>query len=232
ENGIEAVDAVQRKKYDLIFMDCQMPEMDGFQATIEIRKIETDTDQPRHNIVALTANAMKGDREKCLAVGMNDYLTKPYTHETIINTLRRWLPTQNRQPDDENTKTASDTQKINNNEISIENDIVNFDIANGLKAILKDRFATMIDKFEENAEKLMIEMQKAYSTNDMETLRRGAHTLKGSGGTLGAKKLQQTCAVLESSAEQGELSRIEEQLANVKADYQQFKQYLPQLKTD
>ena len=229
ENGIEAVNAVQKRKYDLIFMDCQMPEMDGFQATIEIRKIEAEKDQPKHNIIALTANAMKGDREKCLAVDMNDYLTKPYTQETIINTLKRWLPAQSLQQDNQNTQTISEEQKDNNS--MEDNDIVDFDIANGLKLILKDRFAIMIDKFEINAEKLIIEMHEAYANKDMETLRRGAHTLKGSSGTLGAKKLQKTCAELESSAKQGEIPRLEEQLADIEADYQEFKQHLPQLKT-
>ncbi|MDH5219395.1 MAG: ATP-binding protein, partial [Gammaproteobacteria bacterium] len=227
ENGIEAVNAVRKRKYDLIFMDCQMPEMDGFQATTEIRKMESEKDHPKHNIVALTANAMKGDREKCLAVGMNDYLTKPYTHETIINTLKRWLPIQNWQREKRNSETITDTQK---NGVRMESDIIDYDIANGLKAILKDRFGIMIDKFEANAEKLLIEMHEAYSAKDMETLRRGAHTLKGSGGTLGAKKLQQACLELESSAKQAELSQLKEQLAEVEAEYRKFKQHLPRLK--
>ena len=227
ENGIEAVNAVCKRKYDLIFMDCQMPEMDGFQATTEIRRMESEKDRPKHNIVALTANAMKGDREKCLAVGMNDYLTKPYTHETIINTLKRWLPAQNWQREKHKSETITDTLK---NGTKMESDIVDYDIANGLKAILKDRFGIMIDKFEANAEKLINEMHEAYSAKDMETLRRGAHTLKGSGGTLGAKKLQQACLELESSAQQAEPSQLKEQLAEVEAEYRKFKQHLPQLK--
>ena len=76
-NGQEALDARKNKTFDLILMDCQMPVMDGFEATHQIRQFETQTKQERIPIVALTANAMQGDREKCLDVGMDDYLTKP-----------------------------------------------------------------------------------------------------------------------------------------------------------
>ena len=78
-NGRHAVEAVTKKHYDLILMDCQMPEMSGFDAAMQIRLLEQQEqwDRPRLPIIALTANAVKGDRERCLAAGMDDYLTKP-----------------------------------------------------------------------------------------------------------------------------------------------------------
>jgi CheY-like chemotaxis protein len=88
-NGLEAVSALRRVAYDLVFMDCQMPEMDGFGATRSIRAGEAGT--PRHiPIVALTANAMQGDREQCLAAGMDDYIAKPVTKQTLAAALERW----------------------------------------------------------------------------------------------------------------------------------------------
>jgi signal transduction histidine kinase/CheY-like chemotaxis protein len=88
-NGLEAVSALRRVAYDLVFMDCQMPEMDGFGATRAIRAGEAGT--PRHiPIVALTANAMHGDREQCLAAGMDDYIAKPVTKQTLAAALERW----------------------------------------------------------------------------------------------------------------------------------------------
>jgi CheY-like chemotaxis protein len=87
-NGHEAVAAVARGEYALVFMDCQMPEMDGFEATAAIRQGESG---PRHlPIIALTASAMQGDREECLAAGMDDYLSKPLGLRDIERMLRRW----------------------------------------------------------------------------------------------------------------------------------------------
>ena len=88
-DGLEAVNALRRVAYDLVFMDCQMPEMDGFGATRAIRAEEAGTPR-RIPIVALTANAMQGDREQCLAAGMDDYIAKPVTKQTLAATLERW----------------------------------------------------------------------------------------------------------------------------------------------
>jgi CheY-like chemotaxis protein len=88
-NGREAVEALDRQPYDLVFMDCLMPQMDGFEATRAIRVAEAGTD--RHvPIVALTANAMQRDREQCLAAGMDDYLTKPFSKQALTAVLERW----------------------------------------------------------------------------------------------------------------------------------------------
>ncbi|MCB0523819.1 MAG: response regulator [Rhodospirillales bacterium] len=91
ENGLEAVDRVKEKQYDAVFMDCQMPEMDGFEATLEIRKFENEHDRGRVPIIALTADAMIGDREKCLSFGMDDYINKPFKELDIAHALEKWV---------------------------------------------------------------------------------------------------------------------------------------------
>ena len=97
DDGRAGMEAAFSRRYDVVLMDCQMPEMDGFQATAAIRAHELDTEtwegaMPRRTpIIALTANAMKGDRERCLAVGMDDYLAKPFRTEQLEAVLSRWL---------------------------------------------------------------------------------------------------------------------------------------------
>jgi CheY-like chemotaxis protein len=94
-DGVQAVAIVKQQRFDLILMDCQMPELDGYEATRAIRAWEASTaalqGAPRIPIVAMTANAMQGDREKCLAAGMDDYLSKPIKREVLSAALQRWL---------------------------------------------------------------------------------------------------------------------------------------------
>jgi CheY-like chemotaxis protein len=115
-DGLEVLEALQRIPYTLIFMDCQMPEMDGFEATRLIRKRELDTSQPCPwktpvHIIALTASAMQGDREKCLAIGMNDYVSKPVRLGEIQAALERWQAAQK----------PADFSEIQNSKFEIRN---------------------------------------------------------------------------------------------------------------
>ena len=95
-NGREAIEALALSSYALIFMDCQMPEMDGFEACRQIRKLNGTGAPTRIPIIAITANAMKGDRERCLAAGMDDYVSKPFTQENLRMVIERWLSVESR----------------------------------------------------------------------------------------------------------------------------------------
>ena len=91
ENGWLAIEAMNEPDFDAILMDCQMPVMDGFTATGEIRRREAAAGAPRIPIIALTANAMEGDRERCLRAGMDDFLSKPFSQRQLLSHLSRWL---------------------------------------------------------------------------------------------------------------------------------------------
>jgi len=91
ENGHEVIDAFKTEDFDIIFMDVQMPELDGFQATARIRELEKESSRYTP-IVAMTAHAMKGDRERCLEAGMDDYISKPLRRERLYAVLDRWTP--------------------------------------------------------------------------------------------------------------------------------------------
>ncbi|MGR5503073.1 response regulator [Vibrio sp. DNB22_10_4] len=93
ENGQQALDILRERSFDIVFMDCQMPVMDGFEATTMIRKPESKVVDPNVTIIAMTANAMQGDRERCLEVGMDDYVTKPINSKMLLATLEKWLTT-------------------------------------------------------------------------------------------------------------------------------------------
>lgn len=95
EDGVMAVDALKKISYDLVLMDVQMPNMDGFEATKMIRNPLTGVRDPNVVIIAMTANAMKGDREDCLKAGMNDYISKPVSMRNLADTLEKWLSEEN-----------------------------------------------------------------------------------------------------------------------------------------
>jgi CheY-like chemotaxis protein len=92
KNGVEAVEAYSSSAFDVVLMDCHMPEMDGFEATRKIRELEKTSHLKRVPIIALTANAMQQDREECLNAGMDDHLSKPYSRLQMRETLARWVP--------------------------------------------------------------------------------------------------------------------------------------------
>lgn len=111
ENGLVATQKITSDNFDLVFMDCQMPEMDGYEATRVLRRMSEDGDIKRIPIVALTANAMKGDREKCISSGMDDYITKPVKRENLVDTLMKWIPSHRRSAE-RNTQSIGRTQRI------------------------------------------------------------------------------------------------------------------------
>ncbi|MBU0859555.1 MAG: response regulator, partial [Alphaproteobacteria bacterium] len=188
-DGRNAVKKMMTFNYDLILMDCQMPIMDGFEATRSVRREKGGQEDI---IIALTANVMQGDREKCIAAGMNDYMGKPFRNDELENMLIKWLPPEKRA----DKAAAVPTAKAP----SHENGVLDGAILDKLRLVTGDKFPVIIKTFGDNAARLMAEMAQAYNDNDAERLARAAHSLKSSAGQLGAMGLSRTAGDIEELA--------------------------------
>ena len=186
-DGTQAVALFEKNSYDIIFMDCQMPRMDGYEATGVIRRQETSGSGGRIPIIALTANALSGDREKCLAAGMDDYVSKPFSQGRIARILEQWLPRDLQRQDSNNTisavaKTAPDSEMETNVIDQTALDAIRSLQAEGSEDIL----TRIIDIYLSDTPTQMTYLQKALNEKDTETVRTVAHSLKSSSANLGA----------------------------------------------
>jgi signal transduction histidine kinase/DNA-binding response OmpR family regulator len=187
-NGIEAVEAVDGVPYAVVLLDVQMPEMDGLDATRQICAHPPGSGSP--HIIAMTANAMQGDREACLEAGMSDYLSKPIRPDELARALAR-SPRQ----DDTTPRIELDDSALMR-----------------LRAIAPDEAAMqqLVASFLDNGAGLVAQIASAAGDGDIDGLRRGAHTLKSNAASFGATGLAELCARLESQARDGELSGAED----------------------
>jgi PAS domain S-box-containing protein len=213
-NGHEAVDVIRRAEqpYALILMDCQMPEMDGFAATRAIRAIERDG-RPRTPIVAMTANAMKGDREECLAAGMDGYLSKPVRSAELNRALAHWIPEA---ADRSAGEAPGDPAVPRPLDAAVLADLHALEI-DGVSML-----GELIDVFLSDTREQITLLQAAVACGDMAGVERTAHRLRGSSANLGATTLATRCAELEalghtrtSSGASAQLSAIESELSRV-----------------
>jgi TMAO reductase system sensor TorS len=225
-DGREALDCLDRQAYDLVFMDCQMPVMDGFEATTRIREGERrreETDQPvkRQSIVALTAHAISGDRDRCLAVGMDDYLTKPFARDDLLAILRRWLPASN-QPFDlkSPTPTASPSALPSppDGKEPLDPGVLEEIRVLERKGAPK-LLARLIGLYLRDAPRQIEELRQAMAGNDHENLRAIAHTLKSSSANIGALDFSQVCREIETAARAGQPERVARQIGDLSRDF-------------
>ncbi len=199
-NGQLAVDAYKSNDLDLILMDCQMPVMDGFAASKEIRQLEMQTD--RHTpIIALTANAFKEDKEACLAAGMDDFLSKPFKKKQLLDVMEQWL-TIDKQPEKDKPDNESLTQKVLDE--SIIEELIEMDDP-GSK-----QFITQISTtFFTNAEQVFQQIETAFSEKTVEVIAKYAHQLKSSSSNVAAIRLSDLFKKLEAVAKQGDFQKVE-----------------------
>lgn len=215
ENGRRAIDLLANQPFSIILMDCQMPEMDGFEATRVIRRQEQGTDT-RIPIVALTAHALQGDRELCLAAGMDDYLSKPFTIEQLRAVLYRWLPStsQPTQVDSPQAPVApSPAPGLQPDQSPV--DPKSWDSITSLQRPGQpDLLAKVIGLYLKDSQGLVDKILAATQGMDFASLRDTAHSLKSRSATLGAWQVADLCKQLETGARERTLVWTEaEQLA-------------------
>lgn len=215
-DGREAVDAACHGDYDVVFMDCQMPEMDGFAATRGIRECETtDAHIP---IIAMTANAMQGDRERCLDAGMDDYVPKPVDPVLLAETLNRWAPADagGQVGDGNGLDTGySDSEVVEYTENDSDDDDshstgdLDIQILEGLRRRQKDGkpdFVTrLIDLYVDQTSAYLQSIRTAVSNTDSEELERIAHAIKGSSANVGARGMARIAETLQQIGRAGRL---------------------------
>ncbi len=201
-NGKEAVAAVEKKAFDIIFMDVQMPEMNGYEATEAIRKRAIKTP-----VIAVTASAVKGEREKCLAAGMTDFLTKPFKKRDLLPVLERWLEVE-----DLELEEAEEVEEVEELESITEEDREIFDLDAAVEVFMGKRdlvlklLRDLLPRIEGQLEKM-----KGYAEqNNYDSLKKEAHSIKGSCANMSMNRIAAAAALLEKEGTPDLLPALEE----------------------
>jgi signal transduction histidine kinase/CheY-like chemotaxis protein/PAS domain-containing protein len=220
-NGLEVLAALVRQTYDVVLMDVQMPELDGLEATRRIRAMLPEATQPY--IIAMTANAMQGDREICLAAGMDEYVSKPIRLEYLVNALSKGRRLEAETPEATQPAQAS----------AADGRVLDRQALVNLLEILGGEFnylAEVIGTFLEDTPKLLREQDLAVTDGDSETVRRVAHSLKSNSADFGARELNKLCLQLETLARSGSLVGASELADQIAAEYQRVAIRLVEIK--
>ena len=195
-DGRQAVDALARRAFDIVFMDCHMPVLDGFAATGLIRDAERQAGARRVPIVALTADALEGDRDRCLQAGMDDYLTKPFTEVQLADTLRRWV-----KRDTHVSAGALDPAVIKS-----------LSARPGLWQRVAGTYLT-------HAPAMLEKLRTAVAEGSAAATHFAAHSFKSASANIGAAELAELCRQLETAARANDLSGAADLLARIETEY-------------
>ena len=237
-NGLEAVDAVSSKGYDLILMDCQMPQVDGYEATKAIRSKEAVQNEYARNkdskpahvpIIALTAHAMKEHRDRCLSAGMDDYLSKPFKQEQLRTLLEQWLPQETvmsgaaEPKQDEPETTVKTSQAL----LGSEKSPIDAEVLDRIRALQRKGSSNILEKaihhYVSYTPKLLAALSEASAQGDASALQKAAHSLKSSSANLGAVKLVALCKEIEMKAHANTIEKAQSQVAKMHAEYERVR---------
>jgi len=216
DNGREAIERLTEATFDAVLMDMQMPEMDGFAATKAIRQQPKFSELP---IIAMTAQTMAGDRERCLAAGMNGYVAKPIEPDVLYDVLFRLLKPETYRKLPVNEKKGL---KLGEKDFFVDDfpSIEGVDVQAGLKNLNEDRnlYLKVLGDFFSRYHDIVADIQAALARKELGTAKRLAHNFKGLAGTIGAKGLQNRFIKLDSYLKKNEIERIPEIMNSFSAE--------------
>ncbi|MBU1023585.1 response regulator, partial [bacterium] len=214
ENGVECINILSKQNYDVVLMDCQMPEMDGYETTRHIRGKDSTVLNHDIPIIAMTANAMQGDREKCINAGMDDYVPKPINPGDLKKALKKWLeqPCDISDIEPETTQDDSDRDSV----IDFEELLKRLD---GDEELIRDIF----DEFIADVPRRISAIHEALEIGDNQLAQREAHSLKGASANLSAGQLREIAYRIEQSCTNDELNDIPSLLHQLEEQFECFK---------
>jgi CheY-like chemotaxis protein/HPt (histidine-containing phosphotransfer) domain-containing protein len=216
DNGLEAITALETAAYDLVLMDCQMPELDGFEATRRIRAGAGSALNQHVPIVAMTANALQGDREQCIDAGMNDYISKPVDQGLLAQTLARWAPA-----------TSDGGTEMVQERIKGDAPIV-WDRKGFLVRVMGDEelLKAVVSEFLKDVPNQLALLSNAVRDGDRATIKGIAHRIKGSSANVGGLELQNISARLQEEALQGPEETIRTLARQIEEEFQRIKEVM------
>jgi CheY-like chemotaxis protein/HPt (histidine-containing phosphotransfer) domain-containing protein len=222
-NGREAVQVLERISYDAVLMDCQMPVMDGYEATAEIRRREAaKATGARIPIIALTANAVQGDRERCLAAGMDDYLSKPFKNSELAAALARSIDLGSKGRD-AGHGTADTNAETEMPETPTDPSTLDQTTIDGLRALESPDHPTLVadlmGTYVNNSDELLDDLRSALEDQNAERVNRSAHALKSSSANVGALPLSALCRELEAMGREGDLAGAKDLFERLVAEH-------------
>ncbi|WP_395373979.1 ATP-binding protein [Marinicella sp. W31] len=222
-NGMEGLEKAKTTSYRMILMDCQMPVMDGYTCTRRIRNYEKDNHIGRTPIIAMTANAMLGDREKCIAAGMDDYMSKPLNRYILEKTLKKWDPLADVQKSvsvqpsiavatSSPAKDSKPAETINSKWLSVES-------LEKIEEFMGDETNSLLELFKQESPALLKKMQHKQSQNDFPEVQKIAHTLKSTSANIGANGLSFFCKKMEQAAMEKNVAQMSDLQEKIKKSY-------------
>ncbi len=232
-NGKEAVLMNEKNEYDMILMDCQMPEMDGFQATRMIRSQERELGREEGVvIVALTANARKEDRDRCISCGMNDYLSKPFTMAQLRDVIIKWhqaMEGYHIAPSNLNAPLADEVESPTS---LAEDALLDVNTLNSIRALQNPASPNILEQlleiYRSNAPELINKLNTSIQDECYESIRDSAHSLKSASGNIGARKIFELSAMLEDMGRDKEVGGASKILAEIEQLFPQVDELLEQ----